>query len=103
MPTSANPPRLSPKELLILETLASRGPMYGLELVAKSKGQLKRGTIYVTLGRMEDKGYVDSETEAPRAGAVGLPRRLYRPTAYGLRVMEAWAMVRSALAWSTPG
>ena len=24
------------------------------------------------------------------AGAIGLPRRLYRPTAYGLRVLKAW-------------
>jgi DNA-binding PadR family transcriptional regulator len=101
MPKPTLPPRLSAKELLILEALTSRSPMYGLELVTTSKGHLKRGTIYVTLGRMEDKGYVESETEPPRPGAAGLPRRLYRPSAYGLRVMEAWAMVRTTLAWGT--
>ena len=73
--------------------------MYGLELVAGSSGQLKRGTVYVTLGRMEAKGYVESEVEPRRVGAVGLPRRLYRPTAFGLRVRDAWLLVRSSLAW----
>jgi len=65
--------------------------MFGLQLVEESKGALKRGTVYVTLGRMQDKGYVESWTEAQASGAIGLPRRLYRPTAYGLRVLEAWA------------
>src|SRR5207253_3377248 len=44
------------KERLILELLASEGPMYGLQLVEQSGGGLKRGTVYVTLGRMEAKG-----------------------------------------------
>jgi DNA-binding PadR family transcriptional regulator len=39
---------------------------------------------------MQDKGYVESWTEEQPPGAIGLPRRLYRPTAYGLRVLEAW-------------
>ncbi|MEW5981841.1 MAG: PadR family transcriptional regulator [Acidobacteriota bacterium] len=99
MSQSKLPPRLSAKESLILEALAARSPMYGLEFVASSNGKLKRGTIYVTLARMEDKGYVESETEPRRPGAVGLPRRLYRPTAFGLRVLAAWGAVCSTLAW----
>jgi DNA-binding PadR family transcriptional regulator len=31
--------------------------LYGLQLVAASRGRLKRGTVYVTLRRMEEKGY----------------------------------------------
>ncbi len=42
--------------------------MYGLALVEQSAGPLKRGTVYLTLGRMEDKKYVESRTEAPPAG-----------------------------------
>ena len=39
--------------------------MYGLELVTESEGALKRGTVYVTLGRLEEKGYVgQAETGA---------------------------------------
>ena len=73
--------------------------MYGLALVQESRGALKRGTVYVTLGRMEEKGYVESRLEAPSAGAIGLPRRLYRPTGLGLRVLDAWDTFRAKLAW----
>jgi DNA-binding PadR family transcriptional regulator len=82
-------PRLSATERLILELLAGR-EMFGLQLVEQSGGALKRGTVYVTLGRMQDKGYVESWAEPQAPGAIGLPRRLYRPTPYGLRVLEAW-------------
>lgn len=86
-------PRVSAKELLVLELLAS-GSMYGLELVAASGGQLKRGTVYVTLGRMEEKGYIKSRQENAPPTAGGLPRRVYEPTALGRRVCDAWAVVR---------
>ena len=82
-------PRLSSTERVILDLLEGE-EMFGLQLVAESKGALKRGTVYVTLGRMQDKGFVESWTEKQPAGAIGLPRRLYRPTAYGLRVLKAW-------------
>jgi DNA-binding PadR family transcriptional regulator len=50
----------------------------------------KRGTVYVTLGRMEEKGFLESRQEPLPPGAIGLPRRLYRPTGYALRVLAAW-------------
>lgn len=90
-------PRVSAKELLVLELLVS-GSMYGLELVAASGGQLKRGTVYVTLGRMEEKGYIKSRQENAPPAAGGLPRRLYEPTALGRRVCDAWGLVRRRLA-----
>jgi DNA-binding PadR family transcriptional regulator len=92
-------PSLSGKEAVILDLLADGGEMYGLELVARSKRALKRGTVYVTLGRMEEKGYVVSRLEDKPAGGTGLPRRLYRPTPLGLRVRDAWSLLRSTLAW----
>ena len=81
---------LSEKESLILELLSQGSEMYGLQLVAASKRQLKRGTVYVTLGRMEEKGYITSHLEDAPADAGGLPRRIYRPTALGRRVFAAW-------------
>ena len=48
-------PKLSRTERLILELLSGE-EMFGLQLVEQSKGALKRGTVYVTLGRMQDKG-----------------------------------------------
>ena len=92
-------PTLPPKERLILELLTSRGPMYGLQLVEQAEGALKRGTVYVTLGRMEAKGLVESEQEPLPPGAIGLPRRIYRPTALGARMLRAWTVLVNELAW----
>lgn len=72
--------------------------MFGLDLVKRSNGTLKRGTVYVTLGRMQDKGYVESRTEPLPPGAIGLPRRFYRPTPFGLRVMDASTLAALAFA-----
>jgi PadR family transcriptional regulator, regulatory protein PadR len=81
---------LSSKEQLVLELLVRDKELYGLQLVASSRRRLKRGTIYVTLGRMEDKGYISSRLDDPPPEAGGLPRRLYRPTSLGRRVLAAW-------------
>jgi DNA-binding PadR family transcriptional regulator len=94
-----DPPRLSAVETVILDLLSEKPEMYGLELVEASQGRVKRGTVYVTLARMERKGYVRSEQEARAPGAIGLPRRMYRATPLGLRVREAWALARRTLAW----
>lgn len=90
-------PNLSTIEGLILELL-SEGDLFGLELVQRSAGKLKRGTVYVTLGRMQEKGYVTSRTEPLPPGAIGLPRRLYHPTAFGLRVLDASTLAARAFA-----
>lgn len=74
----------------MLQLLGRGREMYGLELVAASRGRLKRGTVYVTLGRMEEKGYISSALEDPPDGAGGLPRRIYSPTALGRRMLAAW-------------
>jgi PadR family transcriptional regulator PadR len=91
---------LPTKERLILQLLVSTGSMFGLQLVEASSGQLKRGTVYVTLGRMEQKGFIESEQEIQPAGAIGLPRRIYRPTALGKRVLKAWTVLVKELAWA---
>ena len=91
-------PTLSAKEGLILELLLENPAKekYGLEMVADSRNRLKRGTVYVTLDRMEDKGYVESRLEQPRPDASGLPRRLYRVTLYGQRILELHELARKA-------
>ena len=91
-------PTLSSKEALVLELLlADADSMYGLELVTASRGELKRGTVYVTLGRMEEKGYIKSRLEDAPPSAGGLPRRLYRATPLGRQVLNAWSAVSSRL------
>jgi len=90
-------PRLSDKERLILDLLSDHGELFGLQLVDLSGGRLGRGTVYVTLGRMQEKGYLKSRQEPLPQGAIGLPRRLYRPTALALRVLNAWRLAEHAL------
>jgi PadR family transcriptional regulator, regulatory protein PadR len=99
---NGDPPRLSTTERTILELLTSGPELFGLQLVKQSRGTLKRGTVYVTLGRMQDKGFVESRTEPLPPGGIGLPRRLYRPTAYGLRVLDSWNVAAHAFARYTP-
>lgn len=83
-------PKFSATERRIIELLAAHDELFGLQMVELSEGRLKRGTVYVTLGRMQEKGYLDSRQEALPIGAIGLPRRLYRPTGFALRALAAW-------------
>ena len=98
-PQMQGPPRLSSKEKVILELLAVNTSMYGLQLVSLSKGKLKRGTVYVTLGRMEKKGLILSEPEKLSDDSGLVPRRMYRPTPFGLRVLEIWTRLTQEIAW----
>lgn len=90
-------PSMSPTESLVMELLRGR-ERYGLELVDAADGALKRGSVYVTLARMEEKGFVDSRQEDRLQGTSGLPRRLYRATPYGRKVHSAFSTLRDALA-----
>ena len=83
-------PKFSATERLIIELLAEHDELFGLQMVELSGGRLKRGTVYVTLGRMHEKGYLESRQEPLPPGAIGLPRRLYRPTGFALRALAAW-------------
>lgn len=90
-------PSMSRTESIVMELLRGR-ERYGLELVDASRGVLKRGSVYVILARMEEKGFVESRQEDRAQGVSGLPRRLYRATPYGRKVHGAFAQLRAALA-----
>lgn len=90
-------PRVSPTELVILQLLADHGPQYGLWLVRNSEGLVKRGTVYVTLGRMEDKGLVESFLEKRDPCVPGLPRRFYRSSHAGTAVLRAAELAQALL------
>ena len=95
------PPRLSGKESIVLNLLLKEN-LYGLELVRRSGGALKRGTVYTTLRRMEEKGYVASRREDKPAHVPGIPRRLYSATPYGTRLVEAHQLVANYLFQEVP-
>jgi len=73
-------------EMEILRLLTTGRRLYGLEMV-KESDKLKRGTIYVYLGRMEEKEWINSEAEKD-AKVPGLPRRRYWITGKGQRVFD---------------
>jgi DNA-binding PadR family transcriptional regulator len=80
------------RELFILKHLVDYRDAYGHELVSYSRGLLKRGTVYITLGMMEQEGLLDSREEELEPRFVGqLPRRVYRITAIGRAELNARA------------
>lgn len=85
-------PFASKTEIQILGLL-QKGERYGLELIHESGGKLKRGTVYVTLGRLEDRGLVRSRV-VKKAFHPGIPRPRYRLTAGGKRMLDAWAVLQ---------
>lgn len=90
-------PELARKEFVAMSLLvASPKPMYGLQMVELSDGELKRGTVYVTLNRLEEKGYITSKKEPEQPG-IAQPRRLYKTTGLGVRVFRAVEASRVSL------
>src|SRR5436190_1410266 len=88
---------LSAKEYVTMHLLVgSPKRMYGLELVEQSEGELRRGTVYVVLNRLEERGFVTSKKEEAAPG-IAQPRRHYRPTAEGVRVFRANEAARMKL------
>ena len=90
-------PRLSQKEALIFELLGAQ-ERYGLELVHNSGGKLKRGTVYVTLQRMEDKGLIESYLKEKPPTESGIPRRMYRVSGHGARAWQAHQAAAAVMA-----
>jgi DNA-binding PadR family transcriptional regulator len=77
-------------EMLVMHAL-QRKPRgaYGLQIVEESDGEIKRGSVYVLLGRLEEKGYVKSDRQTAAVDHAGPARPLYRLTGEGTRVLAA--------------
>jgi DNA-binding PadR family transcriptional regulator len=69
------------REDAILGILLFHQELYGLDMVKRSGGLLKRGTIYITLGNLEARGLIQSRDGLWRGGEI--PRRLYCITEAG--------------------
>jgi len=52
-------------------------------MIRESNAVLKRGTIYVLLNRLEDKGLIKSRERPQKSGEQGPVRRVYRITDAG--------------------
>ena len=84
---------LLPTELEVLQLLGDTpAGMYGLQLVNASEGKLRRGTVYITLGILEERGFLAS-TVRRDASHRALPRRIFRITTLGESVLDAREML----------
>ncbi len=78
-------------EMILLKLLSER-PMYGYELVStlEQRGgeqfQLKEGTLYPVLYRLENAGLIEPKWETLERG---VPRKYYRLTAGGTDQLKA--------------
>jgi PadR family transcriptional regulator len=94
MATVANRPLLGEVEQLVLLAILRLGDeAYAVPiraLIESTAGvDLSRGTIYVTLERLERKGYVASWFSDPQAVRGGKARRLFRLKPPGLAAVKA--------------
>lgn len=65
------------EQLHAMKIIAALGECYGLEVVKSSGSVLKRGTVYVVLGRLEAEGWLKSREEELTPDYIGIARRLY--------------------------
>lgn len=86
------------EQLVMLATLRLDGAAYAVpildELQSKTGLKLSRGSIYVTLDRLEHKGYLESWFAEPTPERGGKAKRFFRLTSLGA---EALRRSRSAL------
>jgi PadR family transcriptional regulator, regulatory protein PadR len=91
---STDPPLLGEVEQLVLLAVLRLGDEgYAVpvrDLIREETGvELSRGTIYVTLERLERKGYVTSWFSDPQAVRGGKARRIFRLKPAGLAAVRA--------------
>ena len=74
--------------MVLLTLLLKMGESYGVQLVRQG---INRGSVYVTLHRLEKKRLIESRYEVMPApdGYIGIPRRIYKVTPLGLKWIAA--------------
>jgi len=96
-------PRLDPpgefEQLVLLAVLRLGDDAYAVPVrreIEKRAGRTPaRGAVYVTLERLEEKGYLESWLGEPAAERGGRPRRYYRVRPAGVRALEeSWTSLR---------
>jgi DNA-binding PadR family transcriptional regulator len=89
-------PRLDPpgefEQLVLLAVLRLGDDAYAVpvrrEIEERAGRAPSRGAVYVTLERLEEKGYLESWLGEPVADRGGRPRRYYRVRPAGVRALE---------------
>ena len=80
------------EQMLLLAAMRLGDDAYGVrlmeELEASVGRRVSRGSVYVTLDRIEDKGWIESETVEAAGNRGGRPRRVVRVTPEGKDVLR---------------
>jgi len=76
------------EQMLLLAALRLGDDAYGVALMTELESsvgrRVSRGSVYVTLDRLEEKGWVTSKLSGSRPERGGRPRRLVRVTPQGV-------------------
>jgi PadR family transcriptional regulator, regulatory protein PadR len=93
------------EQLVLLAVLRLDGAAYAVPIrdliLREAEVDLPRGSIYVTLDRLEEKGLVESWFGDPVAEPGGKARRLFRTTPAGLATLTATRRALDRLATGT--
>ncbi len=79
------------EQMPLLAAMRLEDEAYGVRLIeelARVGRSASRGTVYITLDRMEDKGWISSDLSAARPARGGRPRRIVRITPEGLAALR---------------
>ncbi len=94
-------------ELMVLLTLDRlEGEAYGMavydEIVRSTGREISAPTIYVTLARLEKKGYTRARTGAPTGERGGRAKKFYRTTRAGTKALARSKAMLGELWYPTP-
>lgn len=80
------------EQMLLLSAMRLGDDAYGVRLAedleASVGRRVSRGSVYVTLDRMEEKGWIESTTTPPRPERGGRPRRVVQLTPAGVDALR---------------
>ena len=94
------PPLGEFEQVVLLAVLRLEGAAYAVpvrrEIEKRTRRSITRGALYVTLERLEDKGYLESWLADPTPERGGRAKRFYRVRPSGLAALrQSWAALRS--------
>jgi len=80
------------EQMLLLAAMRLEDEAYGVALMQELETRVgravSRGSVYVTLDRLEDKGWIASEISSSRPVRGGRPRRIIRVTREGVAALK---------------
>jgi DNA-binding PadR family transcriptional regulator len=78
--------------VVLMATLHLGGDAFGSailgEIAARTGRRVSRGSVYITLDRLEDKGLLVSRLDDATPARGGRPKRLFRVTSLGLKAVK---------------